>query len=61
MGEYDVVRLGLILAVQAEVEGMKAMNQTRIQEGHAVAYDDVAFVSKAEELRNLAYCHGKQL
>lgn len=55
MNEYDVKRLGLILAVQAEIEGMKAENQTRVQNGEALAYSDTDFSSKAAELQNLVY------
>jgi hypothetical protein len=58
MNEYDVKRLALILAVQAEVEGMKAINAQRVFDQEYTMED---FQKKAEELRNLAYCHNEQL
>jgi hypothetical protein len=61
MNEYDVRRLALILAVQAEIEGMKADNKQREYNGNAMAYDETSFSEKAEELRNLAACHNEQL
>lgn len=61
MDEYDVKRLALTLVVQAEIEGMKAANAARDTPTEAVAYDEEDFISKAEELRNIAYCHGDQL
>ena len=61
METYDVRRLGLILAVQAEIEGMKSDNASRMQNMHANSYTDADFCAKAEELRNLASCHDDQL
>lgn len=61
MNEYDVKRLALVLALQAEIEGMKAENVTRERHGLAVAYDEGAFAEMAEKLRNLAYAHNEQL
>lgn len=52
-----VKRLALVLAVQAEIEGMKAHN-TQCPDN---TYNQCAFVAKAEELRNLAYVHSQQL
>lgn len=61
MNEYDIKRLALILAVQAEIEGMKTENAQRNHRGENMAYDDNAFCEKAEELRKLAYSHNEQL
>lgn len=56
MNEYDIKRLALIFAIQAEIEGMKVSN--KIVEG---TYSKSFFDTKAEELRNLAYSHNEQL
>lgn len=58
---YNVRRLALVLAVQAEIEGMKSLNFTRQQDNHSMAYTDEDFHVKAEELRSLAYAHNEQL
>lgn len=51
MNSYDVKRLALVLALQAEIEGMKADGR----------YIEQNFLDKAEELRELAYKHDEQL
>ena len=61
MGEYDVRRLALILACQAEIEGMKAENKFREIQDQSLAYGEEAFNDKANELKNLAYAHDQQL
>ena len=61
MNEYDVKRLGLILALQAEIEGMKVENLVREQDNLAVAYDNSQFQHMAEQLRELSYAHNEQL
>ena len=61
MNEYDVKRLGLILALQAEIEGMKVENFVREQDNLAVAYDNSQFQYVAEQLRELSYAHNEQL
>lgn len=61
MKQEDVKRLALVLAAQAEVEGMKSANYQREQTGEAHAYGDKHFVSKADELRNLSYANDEQL
>jgi hypothetical protein len=61
METNDVKRLALVLAVQAEVEGMKAENMQREQIGHSMAWTEADFCEKAEELRNLAHGHDMQL
>lgn len=60
MDSYDVKRLALVLAVQAEIEGMKAENIIRKQNNESPAYIE-QFSDKASELRNLAFCHNEQL
>ena len=61
MNDYTVRRLALILAVQAEIEGMKAENMQREQQGYSMAWTESDFCEKAEELRQLAYKHDEQL
>jgi hypothetical protein len=61
MTQYDVKRLALVLAIQAEIEGMKAENKQREHLNYSLAYTDVDFVNQAERLRELAYAHDEQL
>jgi FtsZ-binding cell division protein ZapB len=61
METADVVRFGLILAVQAEIEGMKAENMQRQQNNESMAYSDEDFQAQAEQLRNISWCHEQQL
>jgi len=61
MTEYDIKRLALIFAIQAEIEGMKAANIEREAQGYALAYGEKAFADTAEELRVLASKHNEQL
>ena len=58
---YSVIRLALVLAIQAEIEGMKAFNSERLSNDMAIGYNYDHFQQKAEELRNLAYAHDEQL
>lgn len=60
MDESDVKRLGEILAVQAEIEGMKAENKRREVLGEGMAYTLGDFNCKAEELRAIASKHRDQ-
>jgi len=57
----EAKRLGLILAIQAEIEGMKVINLERNHQNEAFAYSQSSFDDKAEELRNIAYAHEDQL
>ncbi len=63
MNEYDVKRLALVLAVQAEIEAMKVndvvMNSIGADPMHFTP--QAKFEEKAMELRNLAYAHNDQL
>ena len=61
MEDYAPKRLALVLAVQAEIEGMKAHNQAKVIGGGEPSYNQVDFDAKAEELRNLAHAHEQQL
>ncbi len=61
MNEEDVIRFGLILAIQAEIEGMKVANSERDLPAESVAYTDEDFQAKADELRNVSYCDSRQL
>ena len=61
MNAYDVKRLALVLAVQAEIEGMKFENLQREQYNHSHTYTDADFCAKAEELRVLSSSHDDQL
>lgn len=58
MTVYDVKRLALVLAIQAEIEGMKAGNS---QYPEDQPYADHQFCVKAEELRCVAAKHDEQL
>ena len=59
MNDYTVKRLALVLAIQAEIDGMKLANS--LQDYGREPYTDNDFKSKAEELRTLAYAHDEQL
>ncbi len=61
MNEYDVKRLALVLAIQAEIEGMKADNAYREVYGHEPTHTEAQFKAQAERLRNVVHCHNEQL
>lgn len=61
MNEYDVKRLALLYALQAEIEGMKAENKQRQVLGESMAYTASQFGEMAEQIRELAYKHNEQL
>ncbi len=62
MDSYDVRRLALVFAIQAEIEGMKIDNKIREINGDTrYNFPIESFQEKAEELRNLSYCHNEQL
>lgn len=58
MNEYDIKRLALVLAIQAEIEGMKIYN---LKNPDTLGYDQQAFDGMAAQLRDLAYKHNEQL
>ena len=55
MDKYDVKRLALVLAIEAEIEGAKVENKTREHFKAPPLYMEGYFTRKADELRNLAY------
>ena len=61
MNNYDVKRLALVLAIQAEIEGMKNADKERNINQGDLQYNEAAYCDKAEELRNIAFCHNEQL
>lgn len=61
MKTADIKRLGLILAVQAEIEGMKSENMQREQQGFSMAWTETDFCQKAEEIRDIVNKHDDQL
>lgn len=61
MKDYDVKKLALVLALQAEIEGMKAENKYREMLGHTIAYNEGHFQEMAEKIRGVAYsCDNKE-
>ena len=61
MNEYDIKRLALVLAIQSDIEAMKADNMIRQQNNESLAYNGAEFECKSEELRTLAYAHNENL
>lgn len=53
MDKNDVSRFILAQAIMVEVEGMKASNLNRISKGGGVAWFEVDFKEKADELKSL--------
>ncbi|NOR68144.1 MAG: hypothetical protein GQ532_00335, partial [Methylomarinum sp.] len=61
MNEYDIKRLALVLAIQAEIEGMKIENMQLEKAGFSYTYTEADFFKKAEELRVISSKHYQQL
>ncbi len=61
MDRYDVKRLGKILSVQAEIEGMKADNAFCEAYGETPTFKKPDFDEKAELLRLIASAHNDDL
>ena len=61
MDSFDIKRLGLIFAIEAEIEGMKAENKQREINGHDLTYDEFNFYEKAGQIREICYKHNDQL
>jgi hypothetical protein len=49
----SIANLGLILAAQARIDGMKVANAERAKRGAPAKYDEAAFMAEAEELARL--------
>jgi len=61
MSSYDIKRLALILAIQAEIEAMKITNLGRDMPSEAASYDASHFFEKSRELEELANKHDYEL
>ena len=61
MNAYDIKRLALVLAVQAEIEAMKVKNFEREDAGMSHAYSEEEFWQRSETLNGLANAHDEQL
>ncbi len=60
--DYGAIRLGLILAIQADIEAMKVHNlQLEPEQIPEQGYNSDQFFQKAEELRNTSHAHINQL
>lgn len=53
--EYDIKKLAEILAIQADIEGMKVANLERESQNLAPAFGKEAFQQAAKDLRVAAY------
>lgn len=58
---YNVKRLALVLAVQAEIEGMKTANNIAEHKNKIPPYGEEDFNRKANQMNDLAHAHNKQL
>ena len=54
LSDKGISKLGYILAVQAQIDGMKIENAVRLSDGLAPAWGMEQFEDKATELHNLA-------
>ena len=54
MQDWIVAHLAEIIAIQAQIEGMKATNIERENKGYALAYGEKEFEDKANELFGIA-------
>lgn len=61
MSSADIKRLGMILSVQAGIDGMKAENKQQELSYGGVAYDQKYFEEKAIELKNIVSMHNDQI
>lgn len=57
----DLKRYILALAIQAEIEGMKADNQFRESNNQSLSYNGDNFEAMAKQLRDLANKPGSEL
>lgn len=61
MTTADIKRLGLVLAIQVEIEGMKAENKQRERQDYSMAYNDLVFYNQAEKIMEIVNKHDDQL
>lgn len=59
MTDTAVKRLARVLAIQAEIEGMKIENKIREMKNEAPAYNEGHFQERAAELNQLAALHAE--
>lgn len=53
MESWLLAQRALIVSVEAEIQGMIAMNQYRLARDEVIAYDERAFYAKAAELLSI--------
>ena len=51
---YLLAKRAEILAIEAEIQAMVALNQYRLNRGETIAYDDGPFFDKAAELKSIS-------
>lgn len=61
MERDNIQRLAMVLAVQAEIEGMKAKNVLAEMQQRIPDCNEDDFNHKAEQLKNIAFCPEGQL
>ena len=61
MKECDIKRLGFILAIQAEIEGMKTDNQSREMQELLPAYTGDDFAHMSEKLTLIVNMNNDQI
>jgi hypothetical protein len=61
MKTQDIKRYALVLAIHAEISGMKIKNRERADNDMAPAYTEEMFSQAADELRVLASKHDDEL
>ena len=54
MEAWLLAQRAYIASIEAEIQGMVALNQYRIRRDETIAYDDAAFQAKAKELQSIA-------
>jgi hypothetical protein len=53
MFKATIIALAEISAINAEINGMLAINTERARDGYSLAYDEGDFLRKADELRKI--------
>ena len=54
MNAWLLAKQAEMFSIMVEVEGMKALNQYRIDRGEAIAYDDNSFQEQANLLKSIS-------